>query len=247
MSFVYRNRWMPDRVLALLAATDGPILDVGGAAGPYGGASHILDILPYDPDRLTSNAWGRVGCGWSSSHYTSFDLCSTRRWPFPDKSFALGLCSHALEDLRDPLPALAEMGRVCQQLLIVAPSRLVEQTYGVDHPRFAGFAHHPWMVTHERDRLCFRRKTAYLGFPGCSFRLPLWRTLRVEAGTFVYHGLPIEGEEIAFWEGEEEIADLQGFVAENQGQFQLSLEVDPRWGGAKRKIYWARQRFFGVP
>ena len=54
-------------------------------------------------------------------------------WPFEDQAFDLGLCSHCLEDIRDPLPAVGELGRCCKHTLIVCPSRLFEQMKGVDH------------------------------------------------------------------------------------------------------------------
>lgn len=139
----YSNRWIPDGALDILRHEKGTILDVGGGAAPFAGATHILDMQLFNPTQLAENSWGDDVSGrsteWLESDYTQLDLCSGTRWPFQDKEFDLGLCSHTLEDLRDPLPALAELQRVCKRVLVIAPSRLLEQTRGIDHPRFCGF------------------------------------------------------------------------------------------------------------
>src|SRR4051812_21610793 len=116
----YSNPWVPKIALDVLVAEKGPIIDVGGGAAPFAGASHVLDLIPYDGHRLVTNAWGGARSSpWTEAEYTQFDICGRKPWPFSDKSFSLGLCSHTLEDLRDPLPALAELGRVCERLLII--------------------------------------------------------------------------------------------------------------------------------
>src|SRR5947209_15599386 len=136
----YFNPWIPQAAVDVLAAERGPILDVGGGAAPFAGASHVLDLIPFDLNRLAANAWGGSRSSpWTAAEYTEFDICGRDPWPFADKAFVLGLCSHTLEDLRDPLPALAQLGRVCERLLIITPSRLLEQTKNIDHPRFCGF------------------------------------------------------------------------------------------------------------
>jgi hypothetical protein len=238
---------MPQSALVILAAESGPILDVGGGAAPFARAKHILDIIPFDAERVQSNAWGGEPAPWTKSDYTEFDLCAGSRWPFPDQSFALGLCSHTLEDMRDPLPALAEMGRVCRRLLIITPSRLLEQTRGIDHPRFCGFAHHPWIVFADAGGLVFRRKTAYLNFSGCHLHCPLGRTLPVDAGTFVYSGGPVAGRELALWSGEDEVEDYRKFIRPYQSQTGTLFVPDEQPVTLKRRIYRFRQQFLGVP
>jgi SAM-dependent methyltransferase len=242
----YKNPWMPRAALEALSSSPGPVLDFGGGAAPYHRAAHVLDVVPFDPDRLRANAWGGPAAGWAASQYTEFDACAGEPWPFPDGAFALGLCSHTLEDLRDPLPALAELGRVCRTLLLVCPSRLAEQCRGIDHPRYAGFFHHPWMVGADSAGLVFRRKTSNLELPGCHLTLPAGRTLTVEAGTFLYHGPPLPGREVAFWEPEADAADYRAFLAPYRGRSD-HLAPDPRPLTWRRRVYRLRQKYLGAP
>lgn len=243
----YHNPWITQAALDALAAERGPILDVGGGASPYARAAHVADIIPYDPGQLLANAWGGVRSEpWSPEEYTELDVCGRAAWPFSDKSFALGLCSHTLEDLRDPLPALAELGRVCEKILIVAPSRLLEQTRNIDHPRYCGFAHHPWMIHADGGGLVFRRKTAYLMFSGCHLTCPFGRTLPVERGVFVYHGVPVPGRELAYWSGEQEVEDYRRFLADQgpaRGLFVRDARHPPT---LRRRAYYLRQRLLGA-
>lgn len=249
MPATYRNPWIPPRVLDELAAEPGPILDVGGGCAPYYRAAHVLDVLPFDfQGMINANSWGGERKGpWRPSEYTQFDICAGRPWPFADGAFALGLCSHTLEDLRDPLPPLAEMGRVCRRLLIVTPSRLAEQTRGMSHPRFAGFAHHPWAVTRDAGGLVFRRKTALAEFPGCYLTLPPGKTYTVDAGTFVYSGPPVAGREHFVHDSASELADYREFLAPFRPKFRDLLRPDFRPWTFRRRVYHWRQKYLGVP
>ena len=149
--------------------------------------------------------------------------------------------------MRDPLPALAELGRVCERLLIITPSRLLEQTRGIDHPLCCGFSHHPWIVYADAGGLVFRRKTAYLNFPGCHLWCPLGKTLSVEDGTFVYSGGPVAGRELAYWSGEQEVEDYRGFVRERAARGGPRLVPDGRPVTLRRRVYRLRQRYLGTP
>jgi SAM-dependent methyltransferase len=240
----YKNRWMPQVALDLLSAEAGPILDVGGGMAPYARASHVVDVLPYEPERLHRNAWGGTTPNIARIGYTQADICASKPWPFPDKSFALGLCSHTLEDVRDPVPALAELGRVCERLLIVTPSRMLEQTKGIDHPRYCGFAHHPWIVFRDGDTLVLRRKTSFLMFPGCHFTCPFGQTLSIDDGCLVYHGPPVSARELWFRSGEEEVEDYRAFVREHQSRALFIRDDRPR--SLRRRVYRLRQ-WLGTP
>ena len=326
----YRNPWIPAEARARLAAETGTILDVGGGAAPYWRADHILDIQPYDEERLNRNAWGREerafvrscvrgegeegrdfnhggtegGAGgegafvrscvrgegeegrdfnhggteegeggegafvrscvrpfveegngegprtmdqgprtmdqgprtmdFPKDEYTQWDVCDGRRWPFPDNAFDLGLCSHTLEDLADPLPVVRELSRVCRRVLIVTPSRLLEQMRGIDHYGYCGFRHHRWMVFEEDGRLVFQRKTPLLNRPEAHLRCPLGRTLRIEFGCVAFESDRFEPVEKTFADENAERADLAAFAAAWRGRRDL-FGFDPR---AKSWRYW---------
>jgi hypothetical protein len=68
------------------------------------------------------------------------------------------VCSHLLEDVRDPIWVCSELSRVAKAGYIEVPSRVEEQSRGVEHPRYAGYLHHRWLVSRVGETLEFRHK-----------------------------------------------------------------------------------------
>jgi len=253
---MYYNPWIPDAALRILSDFTGSILDIGGGGAPFWKASHIIDIQKYSQDKLVVNAWGvpekverssqlKIENKFSRESYTQMDLCGNIRWPFADKTFDLGLCSHTLEDLRNPFSAIEEMNRCCRQLLIVCPSRLLEQTRGVDHPRYCGFYHHPWMVFEENGVLVFRRKTPIVEFPGCHITCPLGKTLKKEYGSMFLFTDSIQTIERAFWNEQEDYADYSQWVGLIRNRRDLFVP-DTYRHNLKYWIWKWRQKFLGA-
>ena len=181
---------------------------------------------------------------WSQDGYTQLDLCGCRAWPFEDNAFDLGLSSHCLEDLRDPLPAVREMSRVCRKSLIIVPSRLIEQTRGVDHPRYCGFPHHPWIVSVKGTTLVFRRKTFNVMLPACHIVCPAGRTLRRELGCTFAYGETFDAEEDpAVWDSDYE--DYCRFIEPFRRRRDLFVH-DGKPHGVKYWVWKARERWFGA-
>jgi SAM-dependent methyltransferase len=255
----YHNPWIPPEAIRLLEAERGTILDVGGGASPYCRASHIIDIQPFDGDRLQDNQWGMAmdaagrssedgahGKRWTVDTYTQLDICRGSKWPFEDGHFDLGLCSHCLEDLRDPLPAARELSRVCKRVLIVTPSRLLEQTMGIDHPRYCGFYHHPWIVFQEKNgTLVFRRKTPIVNLPACHVVCPSGRTLSLEYGAAYFHDEKVEVEERMFWSEREDYEDYRRFIRPYRDRRGIFVR-DPRREGWRYHVWRFRQRYLGA-
>ena len=152
-----------------------------------------------------ANKWRAVQC-------TEWDLLSGKKWPFNDNEFDMVLCSHCLEDLRDPLPALAELCRVAKKVMILAPSRLLEQTRGIDHPSYCGFAHHPWILEQDGDTIKFRRKTAILELHKYHLVAPVWGTLKREYGSAMFYGDGFDGREAVFWGPKDDYNEYVGFI-----------------------------------
>ena len=146
------------------------VLDVGGWYQPFNLATHVIDLASYatrrshealdpeDAERFTAQTW------------TIHDVCSAP-WPFADGAFDFSICSHLLEDVRDPLTVCAELRRVSRAGYIETPSRLREifakgrmtwlkALFGV-YPE-VGFYHHRWFVESEGSHLRFTAKTAAL-------------------------------------------------------------------------------------
>jgi len=247
----YKNKWITPALIEELHALSGSLLDVGGGAAPYYRASHILDLQPFAADRLAQNVWGmspgtnRSSPRWSPEQYTSLDLCEEQTWPFLDGQFDWGLCSHCLEDLRNPLPAVRELQRVCRQVIIVTPSRLLEQTRGIDHPLFSGFFHHPWMVYQQGNQLRFRRKTSLVELPGCHLNCPWNKTLTLEAGISVFRGSGLIPIEEAFWNETEETAEYRSFLKPYQACKKTLFVTDLTRCNWRFKIWWIKQLISG--
>jgi len=137
---------------SLLASIDpaAVVLDIGGWADPFERADWVLDLMPYDtrglyeregwvvprsiPDRFTRERW------------IQRDICDHDPFPFEDGSIDFVICSHTLEDVRDPVWVCREMNRVAKAGYIEVPSRLEEQSWGVMGQYGVGWAHHRWLI-----------------------------------------------------------------------------------------------------
>jgi hypothetical protein len=123
---------------------DAVVLDIGGWGKPFPRADWVMDLMPYDgrgvygyethdPERFTRATW------------IQRDICDREPFPFADKSIDFVICSHTLEDIRDPIWVCQEMQRIARAGYIETPSRLEEQTAGVQGP-WVGWGHHRWLV-----------------------------------------------------------------------------------------------------
>ena len=133
------------------------VLDVGGGAAPFPRATHVLDSLPFEkgsgqkqklladavPTRFTRDTWYQT------------DACAHRPRPYPDKYFDYATCSHLLEDVRDPIWVCSEIQRVAKAGYIEVPSRILEQSLGVENPTYAGCYHHRWLIEIHDNRVDF--------------------------------------------------------------------------------------------
>jgi len=133
------------------------VVDIGGGANPSPRADYVIDGLSYDQRGALSKERTKKE-RVSRATWIELDLCAHSSWPFPDKYFDYALCTHVLEDLRDPVWVCREMCRVAKAGYIEVPSRVVEQSRGVEHPCYAGYYHHRWLVSVRDKKLQFRHK-----------------------------------------------------------------------------------------
>jgi hypothetical protein len=120
------------------------VLDVGGWAKPLARADWVLDLMPYE----TRGLYGAAGDGperFSRETWITRDICDREPFPFADGEIDFCVCSHTLEDIRDPIWVCSEINRVARAGYIEVPSRLEEQSYGVHGP-WVGWTHHRWLV-----------------------------------------------------------------------------------------------------
>lgn len=121
------------------------LLDVGGAARPFPRADWVLDLQPYE---------ARGELGWQGDPaderfgpdtWVRRDLCERTPWPFDDRQFDFAICSHTLEDVRDPVWVCSELQRVAAAGYVEVPAMREELTYGIQGP-WVGWGHHHWLV-----------------------------------------------------------------------------------------------------
>jgi Methyltransferase domain len=132
-----------NRILAEIPQT-ATVLDIGGWAKPLTRADWVIDLMPYE----SRAPYGRDGAGeerFAADRWIQRDLCSREPYPFDDDSLDFVVCSHTLEDVRDPLWVCSEMVRVGKAGYVEVPSRLEEQSWGVQGP-WVGWGHHHWLV-----------------------------------------------------------------------------------------------------
>lgn len=135
---------------------DATVLDVGGWARPFRRADVVLDRNPY----TTRGELGADGEGpehFSAATWVQGDICDRTPWPFADRRFDFVVCSHTLEDVRDPIWVCSELLRVAKAGYIETPSRAEEQCYGIQGP-WVGWGHHHWLVEASGDHLRFTFK-----------------------------------------------------------------------------------------
>jgi len=149
------------RLLRTIPA-DAKVVDVGGGAAPFPRADYVIDAMPFEQLGTGSdgNIHHKLGMEprYSEERWIQADLCDRRPWPIADKSFDFAICSHLLEDIRDPIWVCSELKRIAKGGYIESPSRVVEQSKGVENPRHAGYYHHRWLITRSAEGLDFRHK-----------------------------------------------------------------------------------------
>jgi hypothetical protein len=137
------------------------VLDVGGAAAPVKRANVVIDYLPYEKIGWKL-AKGEGEVQFDEKTYVQHDICSRNPWPFSDKQFDYSICSHVLEDIRDPLWVCSEIVRVSKAGYIEIPSRIYESMFGIEARKFTGAAHHRWLIELADGKLQFTHKNFYV-------------------------------------------------------------------------------------
>lgn len=170
------------RLAGLFSGRD-RVLDVGGWYSPFNRADAVIDFMPYE----TRNRAGAVGADrfpderFTRDSYFQRDICGPDPWPFADKEFDFAICSHTLEDIRDPVFVCRELNRVARAGYIEVPSRLVESTRGVERPFYCGYYHHRWLCETEGTSIRFLFKPAMLSaYRRFHFRKPFYKKVNPE-------------------------------------------------------------------
>lgn len=175
---------------------DAVVVEVGGWANPFERADWVVDLMPYETrDLYERKGWieprGRRTERFGPHTWIERDICSREPFPFDDDSVDFVVCSHTLEDVRDPIWVCDEIARIALAGYIEVPSRLEEQSLGVEGP-FAGWAHHRWLIDVAADDIVFTLKPHNLhSLANCHFPEGFWHTLD-----------DVDRVETLWWEGD---------------------------------------------
>jgi hypothetical protein len=108
------------RILAELA-DDALVLDVGGGAKPFPRADWVIDLIGYGDRGLYGDPPDPASERFSAATWVMRDICAREPWPFTDGQFDFAVCSHTLEDVRDPIGVCDELTRVARAGYIEVP------------------------------------------------------------------------------------------------------------------------------
>ncbi|MBA2764067.1 MAG: hypothetical protein H0U42_05185 [Thermoleophilaceae bacterium] len=140
------------RILDSLRDSD-VVLDIGGGAAPFARADWVIDILPFASRHVVA------GERFTEATWIARDVCDREPLPFERDSIGFVVCSHTLEDVRDPIWVCTEMMRIGKAGYIEVPSRLEEQSIGVHGP-WSGWSHHRWLIDVGPREIEFVHKSA---------------------------------------------------------------------------------------
>jgi len=173
------------------------VLDIGGWACPFNRATHVMDAEPYGTRGYYAKIGGRGSQGGDQEYFTEStwiqrDICGREPYPFGDKEFDFVICSHTLEDIRDPLWVCSEMVRIARRGYLEIPSRLWETCLGAEHPSLAGLSHHRWLIEISGHHVSFLPKY-HMIHRGPRYNLP---------ASLLRQLTPEESIAYLFWEGD---------------------------------------------
>jgi hypothetical protein len=218
------------RILETIKDTD-RVLDIGGWMKPFPRADYVMDIMPYESRGLLGSVHdGRER--FTRETWIVRDFCDRQPYPFPDKFFDFAICSHVLEDIRDPVYVCSELTRVARAGYIETPSRVVEQMMGIESDDYPGYCHHRWLIEAEGNRLTFTMKNARIA-ANWKLHLPLRAKKRLRTEDTITS---------LFWNGS---FDFSEQILIHVGEIDADLERVVRKAGAYsplRYAAWAQAR-----
>jgi len=207
-------------------------VDIGAWGRPFTRADWVIDLMPYE----TRGLYGQDGEPperFSADTWIQRDICDREPFPFEDGQVDFVICSHTLEDVRDPLWVCSEMRRIAKNGYIEVPSRLEEQSFGFQGP-WVGWGHHHWLIEVQGDRIEFVFKHHVLhGREGDHFPAGFQELLSEE-----------ERVETLWWEGSFEFVERVMMSADELDPYLsefVARELAARPGGPRRRSWWPRR------
>jgi hypothetical protein len=235
------------RLLATIPG-DARVVDVGGGAAPFPRADYVVDAMPYEQlgGGSDGNIHQKLGIDrrYSKDRWIKIDLCDRRPWPIADKAFDFAVCSHLLEDIRDPIWVCSELQRIARAGYIEVPSRVVEQSKGIENPRHAGYYHHRWLIRRKQNGLEFRHKPHVLHSVKNAIITRLSPGQRINAEhaiVFLDWCGKFEAVEVLEFDEEKVVNELCEFATEARRLPNLTVKVPiPMIQSIKRRVFYYR-------
>jgi hypothetical protein len=221
------------RVLGLIGPDD-VVLDIGGWARPFNRADYVMDAEPYETRGYYGTPQGEDQERFTSDTWIQRDICEHTPYPFRDKELDYVICSHTLEDVRDPLWVCAEMTRIAKRGYIEVPSRVAESCRGTE-PGQVGWSHHRWLIDIDDGRITFLMKY-HMIHSHWRFSLPVQYLRRLDK---------VQCVQWLFWEDRFEFhertihgvgniaRELEQFVERTRPYARWRLAADRGWRAAR--------------
>lgn len=145
------------------------VLNVGGSLDRYNlPVDAIFDIRGSANKKSTSNI-----------KVYPFDICKKNSWDsIKNNEYDYVVCTHTLEDVRDPFFVIEQLQRVAKAGYIAVPSKTRELQFCRSYFHI-GYAHHRWIFTIRKNTLLMMPKFSFVEFLVRSKQIP-WVTLPTE-------------------------------------------------------------------
>jgi hypothetical protein len=108
------------------------VVDIGGAYSPWSGdvADTFVDLFPIEGRDVLIGDINEAPI-WEKIRERNFDFC---------------ICSHTLEDVRNPIFILSQLQSIFRQGYLAMPNKHVEFNH-IESKYWIGYAHHRWIYT----------------------------------------------------------------------------------------------------
>lgn len=217
-----------DLIMQNLRAND-VVLDIGGWAHPFNRANYVMDAEPYETRGYYNQTFARLNpippLGGTQEFFTrdtwiQRDICKKDPYPFQDKEIDFVICSHTLEDIRDPLWVCFEMTRIAKAGYVELPSRVWETCRGLE-PSIAGLSHHRWLTEIKGNTITFIQKFHRIHQWRYSLPKSTLASLSAESSVqWLFWSDSFQFVEVSL-HGEAQLGELESFVN--------SVRPYPRW------------------
>jgi SAM-dependent methyltransferase len=132
------------------------VLDIGSWNDVFPRADVVIDVNPFETRK---NFHPDQGEHFSKATWLLADVNKAETWAnFRAKEFDFVICSHLLEDIRDPLFVCEQLIRVAKRGYIEAPTRYRECARAAAADTVSGYDHHRWLVEVVDGSLTFTAK-----------------------------------------------------------------------------------------